>query len=207
MIEENTILKSEFYSELYREDSNETFPAESTDHCLITHEPLTDHYQTLTCGHKFNYVPLYKYIYNYKYTYGIYAPKFRVDAYKCPYCRCIQTELIPYIPIGDIIETLGVNVEELYTKRSITCMYTYCNNTKQCLKSFLRQLSPSTFYCATHFHKMQQSPQVDTIVPKCTYIFVKGKSKGEQCRSSVISDMLCKKHLHTNNKSPLPPPI
>ena len=28
--------------------------------CLITNEPLTIHYITLPCHHKFNYIPLYK---------------------------------------------------------------------------------------------------------------------------------------------------
>jgi hypothetical protein len=210
------ITSDAFYSELYRDDD----PTENTlddnkNVCLISHEVLSEHYQTLTCGHTFNYIPLYSYIYNYKYTYGRYGPKFKVSEFKCPYCRCVQYNLIPYIPIGDIIETFGVNVDVMFKIRDISCMYVSKKNI-QCSKNLLRQRSPTEFYCLSHFDKNQRKkdiqlikPTVSVITPidyeSCKYVFVKGKCKGTSCGGFVVSDLLCKKHLHTlKPKIPLP---
>jgi hypothetical protein len=74
-----------------------------TELCLISGEPFEEDYITLSCGHKFNYIPLYNSIYS-KYRKGkmdeegimmgsmakLYVPKM-----ECPYCR----KNIPYIEL------------------------------------------------------------------------------------------------------------
>jgi hypothetical protein len=194
-----------FYSELYKDDDETENIPDNKNVCLITHEVLSEHYQTLTCGHTFNYIPLYSYIYNYKYTYGRYGPKFKVSEFKCPYCRCIQYDLIPYIPIGDVIEIFGVNAEEMFRIRDTPCMYVSRKNV-QCSKNKLRQMSPSEFYCLSHFNKIQRKRELQLLQPisiitpvhseTCKYVFVKGNCKGEFCGGFVVSDLLCKKHFN-----------
>ena len=51
----------DFFNELKQMTSASTAPTESTaPRCLITDEPLRRDHITLQCGHRFNYVPLFK---------------------------------------------------------------------------------------------------------------------------------------------------
>lgn len=65
--------------------------------CLITKEPLQQTYITLSCKHKFNYDAIYREIYkqkiikNYKE-----IQKLKKNHIKCPYCRNVQTLLLPH---------------------------------------------------------------------------------------------------------------
>jgi hypothetical protein len=62
--------------------------------CLITNEPLTNHYVTLKCKHTFNYEPLLFDIIAYKKIYL--STNLNINHIKCPYCRQIQITKIPY---------------------------------------------------------------------------------------------------------------
>lgn len=99
-----------FYDELYKSLDDSDDENEQKDNiCQITGEPLTSRFVTMECGHKFNYKPLFKEIYNQKYNYCTYTVdsldnknkfKFKVsgkDYYlKCPYCREIQFTILPF---------------------------------------------------------------------------------------------------------------
>jgi len=99
-----------FYDELYKSLDDSDDENEKQDNlCQITGEPLTSRFVTMECGHKFNYKPLFKEIYNQKYNYCTYTIdsldnknkfKFKVsgkDYYlKCPYCREIQFTILPF---------------------------------------------------------------------------------------------------------------
>ena len=59
----------DFYSELYKSldiEENEHKTIEDLNMCLITNSPLESNHIQLTCGHKFNYIPLYFDIKNHK---------------------------------------------------------------------------------------------------------------------------------------------
>jgi len=71
-IENNIDFYKELYISLY-EDVDKTdhvdVVANEDDNikmCLISNLPLKDYYVQLNCGHKFNYEPLYKDIFNHK---------------------------------------------------------------------------------------------------------------------------------------------
>ena len=78
----------DFKSELQKED-------EEGEKCLISGLPLKDPVK-LTCGHVFNYEPIFKDVFNQKVN-----PQFKnnaplkVDNFRCPYCRKIQKKLLP----------------------------------------------------------------------------------------------------------------
>ena len=76
----------DFYSELNKKETDE----EDNKKWMISHKPLTYNSVTLSCGHTYNYLPLYN-EYNTKHTSGI-------NNLKCPYCRTINDKLMPYIP-------------------------------------------------------------------------------------------------------------
>jgi hypothetical protein len=78
----------DFKSELQKED-------EEGEKCLISGLPLKDPVK-LSCGHVFNYEPIFKDVFNQKVN-----PQFKnntplkVDHFRCPYCRKIQKKLLP----------------------------------------------------------------------------------------------------------------
>lgn len=90
--------------------------------CRITDQPLTDKYVTLECNHKFNYDALHKEICKQKYVFKTYDNEHlkKKERYlllksgkdyfiRCPYCRHIQFEVIPYYEELGIEEKYGVN--------------------------------------------------------------------------------------------------
>lgn len=79
------------------------------DICLISYEKLEKNYITLDCGHKFNYINLYKELVNQK-TKKILDNKYlKINEIKCPYCRKITPKLIPYYKYYDLKCIKGVN--------------------------------------------------------------------------------------------------
>ena len=93
----------DFYAELYKslddDDSKNTNDINENNLCLISKQPLTDKFVELVCGHKFNYVPLYKDITNHKLKFNnmeALQGRLKKTQIRCPYCRKIQNKLLPY---------------------------------------------------------------------------------------------------------------
>ena len=88
----------DFYKELNC-SSTET-NSNNTDYdniCLISNEILCDKYVTMECGHKFNYIPLYKDLFKQKYYTNVLEDiKLKMNQIRCPYCRNVTTSLIPF---------------------------------------------------------------------------------------------------------------
>jgi hypothetical protein len=152
-----------FFSSLHSDiDTLDTLPSDQI--CLISQVPLEEHFQTLTCGHSFNYIPLYKYIYHCttQVEYNNTMLTFPYIAFKCPYCREVQHKLIPYIPLEGVSEIYGVNTHKRYIRRKTTCMYVSLTN-QRCKSRFLREFSPNTYYCRDHYmikqHQYSLGPQ------------------------------------------------
>jgi hypothetical protein len=82
-----------------------------TNICLITKEKLEPNHITLSCNHKFNYVPLYNEVVNQKNKQNnIYEiAKLSSNQIKCPYCRAITNKLLPYIAYPLVKVTKNVN--------------------------------------------------------------------------------------------------
>lgn len=67
LLEDGTILN--FMEEIYKENTNmeiEMSQTQENSFCLISNDLLNETAVQLKCGHKFNYVPLYKDIVNHK---------------------------------------------------------------------------------------------------------------------------------------------
>lgn len=102
----------DFYSLLNKCDDVNRNINETENECLISFEPLKDKYVTLQCGHKFNYIPLFKYIYALKTTPNNFIIKSHcLHPYqiRCPYCRFVQNELLDYEPDLIAEKIYGVN--------------------------------------------------------------------------------------------------
>ena len=116
-----------FYEELYKSldesDTNDNNTnSKEEEVCQITGLPLVDRCVTLECSHKFNYSAIYTEICKQKYIFKSYNTdiltksdyqKFKdaqVDYFiKCPYCRSIQFEILPYYADSEYELKYGIN--------------------------------------------------------------------------------------------------
>jgi hypothetical protein len=140
----------DFYSAIYENNIEEEQEQNIDNICLITGEPLGNHYQTLQCNHKFNYIPLYLYVKQSKYKFNYLEQNpLKITQLKCPYCRNVQNELLPYIEEFDFPKIPGVNhLDEQY--KSFLGRCEYVNSKKiQCSSNRVYLLN-NRCYCYTH---------------------------------------------------------
>ena len=118
----------DFYKELYESldnNSDDENKEEQKKVCLITGSELTDKFVTLDCSHTFNYNSLYTEVCKQKFEFNSYTSdvlsntdfrKMResnIDYYiKCPYCRKIQFNLLPYYEELQLPKKYGVNTTD-----------------------------------------------------------------------------------------------
>lgn len=98
----------DFFSELYK-SLNEVPVEDESNICLITKEPLIENFVTLQCGHKFNYIPLYKDLVNFKKKHSYSERSIKPNELRCPYCRKIHVGLLPYYEDLSLNKAHGVN--------------------------------------------------------------------------------------------------
>lgn len=173
-------------NKLFFDILNESNEHDENDICLISHETKDDTYLKLKCGHGFNYEHIFKEIVNQKKNYNKYSNNYlKVYQIKCPYCRNVQTGLLPQR--NNFSKIYGVNSPIKYIEYENTCKYVYKygkNKDKMCK-------IPCEFdYCNKHISKPKQSI---TYQNKCKYIFKRGIRKGEVCDANCENDY-CKKH-------------
>jgi pyruvate/2-oxoglutarate dehydrogenase complex dihydrolipoamide acyltransferase (E2) component len=80
--------------------------------CPISNTPLETYFFTFECGHKFNYAPLFKDIYNHKKKYNFMEGvrgHLNMNQIRCPFCRKKQNGLLPYYSELPFEKVHGVN--------------------------------------------------------------------------------------------------
>ena len=143
-----------FFSELKKEldlPKEEVNSKENKEYCLITHEPLDINNISLSCGHKFNYVPLYNEVINQKnYSYNVLETTgLSLNQIKCPYCRTITDKLLPYIEHSAITHKWGVNHPLKYCMKLHSCQWLkQGNKNNPCGKD--AYISEFGTYCCNH---------------------------------------------------------
>ena len=95
------------------QDINENDTSENNKSiCLITSMPLEKNFVQLKCKHTFNYIALFKDIYNSKFKINPLnstVSQYPSNKIKCPYCRNIQTQLLPYYEELEMPLVYGIN--------------------------------------------------------------------------------------------------
>lgn len=124
----------DFYKELYGSLSEDKLvnDDENVQLCLITNLPLQDRYVKLKCGHNFNYDPLYKDISNHKKKFNNMEPiktKLKYNQIRCPYCRSVQDDLLPYYDDLPYPKEHGVNY---FDTNKINNYYGCIGSSNQC---------------------------------------------------------------------------
>ena len=170
--------------------------------CLITNESLMNNYVTMSCGHKFNYVPLINELINQKKNPNHYEiTRLKSFQLKCPYCRTIQKGTIPYYSNVYEEKIKGVNWPPSRM---------FCNNTCGALfKSGKRKGEICGKRCVGEFcnrhnkikskSKMKDKNVAIKKVVRCVQILKTGKRKGLPCNAicrgeDCIKHKLCKRH-------------
>ena len=153
----------DFFSELYKSLDDETKCESDINLCLITNQPLIDKFVELTCGHKFNYIPLFNDIYNHKKKFNLMEGKstsLKVNEIRCPYCRKKQIGVLPYYEDLFLEKTNGVN---FYDETEISC--NNCSN--------------QTFY----------NGKCEFIITPPPHISVNSNIKSYKCSSSYVTKL------------------
>jgi hypothetical protein len=129
----------DFFKELLKSEDNKALTStnnvlennnNNNNICLITCELLTDKFIVMDCGHKFNYVPLYKDIYNHKKKYNRMesgGQQSKINEIRCPYCRNIQKGVLPYYEELGLEKVHGVNTIISETKPKDDYIYKKCD--------------------------------------------------------------------------------
>lgn len=110
-----------FYDELNKMlDEEESDTNNIVDNsCLISGQILDKYHFKMDCGHKFNYEPLFKEIIIQKFIFKTYFGGFTNEErkklngskifIKCPYCRSIQVDILPYYEELGLSKIYGIN--------------------------------------------------------------------------------------------------
>lgn len=195
----------DFYTLLYETISNDSdcnLDNDDLSLCLITNEPLEEHYITLYCGHSFNYESLYREIIQQKRKKSSNEIRhLRLHEIKCPYCRNIQRGILPPNPLFESL--YGVNTPEELSMFTEKCSYVFhagprkglaCN--KLCLKQYCN-------ICDNVIKKREKKKKAKHDGLLCKAILQSGKRKGLSCGNTVKHDSLCGRHSKiclTNNE-------
>lgn len=165
--------------------------------CLITNEPLNAFHVKLACGHTFNYEPLYQEVLRQKGRMGMhnYFEKIGTCQIKCPYCRSMTNQLLPYIgnsPHPTIKRLVGVNAPATMCMPGTPCGAGKC--TANAFYEYAEKM-----YCYRHYQiamKPKPNPASNaTAVTRCIAENQSGKNKGNRCKLNAShGSTLCKTH-------------
>jgi hypothetical protein len=151
----------DFYSELNNSGEINTIISPTENVCLISKESLNDNFITLPCKHTFNYIPLYKEIILQKIS-GNSLETSRLSPYqiRCPYCRLIVNNLLPYIPLNNVEKITCVNYPLNKCMKHLDCEQKLKNG-YFCSKSAYK--INGKIYCEQHWVKIKEKNEKKVI--------------------------------------------
>ena len=188
--------------------------------CLISKEPLHPNHITLTCNHKFNYIPIYKEVlYQKTKSNTLYeVTKLNPNQLKCPYCRTITNKLLPFIPYPSVKLAKNIHSSDHNCIPATKCSHiikkrdgdTYCET--KCHKNALYYEAENLLFCPTHYKqyvaknscipslkvKNKKTVEVSSDKPRCIAVLKSGINVGKPCSSFISTDgsQFCKRHSH-----------
>jgi hypothetical protein len=140
--------------------SENTIVSDNTSNiCLITKEKLEPNHITLSCNHKFNYVPLYNEVVNQKNKQNnMYeTTKLSANQIKCPYCRVLTNKLLPYIayPSVKLIKNVNSYITYSYNNNPDYFLHapkcSYDNTKNPCQKYGVYYENENVLLCPQHY--------------------------------------------------------
>jgi hypothetical protein len=169
----------DFYAELYKSlDENKVTNNDGSDNdnsCLITNLPLTENYVKLSCGHRFNYVPLFKdLVVRKNKSAAMDTQILHANEIRCPYCRNKESTLLPYYENMGVDKVHGVNfIDESKILAKTKCASSYfsgiCNYSDgalSCQHTYVTTFENGKDYCYTHVRFLERKALKDKILKK-----------------------------------------
>lgn len=181
--------------------------------CLLTKEPLQHVHIVLACGHKFNYIPLYREVIAQK-TIGLSSTGYytshslKRNEIKCPYCRNVQDKLLPYLECDGVKKMVNVNYPTKLSMTSQLCMYSAnlhskkSKNSTSCKENAIACRN-GIYVCKKHYdacsnahieHVELNTVSLTPSPSKCGVILRYGKNKGKPC----LNPSSCRLHKNKN---------
>ena len=123
------------------------------DLCLIGRVELTKSHIILVCNHKFNYIPLFDDIVKQKKIRRFNNNDLEVNQFRCPYCRIIHNEILPYIPTEKKEKLIGINYpHSCRMKHHIMCEWVGTKGSTKGIKCKNdANYIGGTSYCSNHY--------------------------------------------------------
>jgi hypothetical protein len=201
------MLESDFFSQVksmmssmsrnHDDDAGDSKIEHEDTCCLLTKDPLHYIHIVLECGHKFNYVPIYREIIAQK-TSGLSyytSNSLKKNEIKCPYCRNVQGKLLPYLEYDGVKKIHSVNYPAKMSMTSQPCTYfatgLHLKKTKKnaSCKEHAIDYHNGAYVCKKHYELSISTPPINTVVEssstalssKCGVILRYGKNKGNPC--------------------------
>lgn len=193
-----------FFEELLKDISKEN-KVTNIETCLISDEPLVEPIIVLECGHKFNYEPLKNEVIRQKHFSNINAIcKLNQKQIKCPYCRHVQSNLLPYFDNEE--KLLGVNYPEKYCMNIYTCGYVFKSGKKKgerCNKGCNKEMCKQHMKMKLVKDKKEQVKDTKTYCKAIIKTGVRAKKMGKNahCLNKPKKDGYCMLHYNHYNKS------
>lgn len=157
----------DFFAELNKDGDDsggEVAMLPTGDVCLITNAPLHKDCIQLDCGHKFNYIPLYREIIHQKCArisqnmivggstkgsamvlnqrHALETARLKNNQIRCPYCRQNTDQLLPYYPYNNVRQTLHVNHPPHFTMPRKRCTHGVSHELCESMKQRQTKSSP-----------------------------------------------------------------
>ena len=162
-----------------------TLVNDKKDKCLICDEQLQNNYITLDCNHKFNFVELYNEVVEQKTKKILDNSRLKINELKCPYCRTITPELLPYLKYYNSKLIRGVNHPADLTMKLFECEYV--KNSKICGKNACT--TKYGIFCNNHLkYNLNEETILDTINPTIfkTYKNMSVKNLKDELRKNKL---------------------
>ena len=190
--------KLDFYNIL--NDVNDKQKINENNLCKITDDKLEDNYIELSCGHKFNYLSLYnevKYQKTNKYALSYDLTKLNINQIKCPYCRSITNNILPYFKYYNVDMIRGVTFPYKYCMQINSCEYILKSSNRVCNSPACK--TPYGIFCNNHYNISMKKSENNSI-EKMTVIELKNILKKNNCKvSGKKSELISRINEAKNN--------
>jgi len=169
-------------------------------YCLISDLPLINGYITLPCSHSFNYYAIFHDVIKQKKYNYLENVKLKYNQLKCPYCRCLHNNILPYYKINNIKKIYGVNTPESVSFKFHECKYCFTSGKKKgtiCSKNAM--ITDVGLFCNQHLpvnNKKEKEP-----LEKLKVIELKDILRKNGCKVGGTKSILIERiKLEKNNK-------
>ena len=175
---------------LFDDDNNDSSLRKE---CLITRQEIIDEI-IMKCNHSFEYDAVLKHLL---------ATQCRYDYHKCPYCRKIFPDFIPYYQTANSKENTGEELlnsinKSIFKKNNyITCSYCFVSgkNKGKCCGKTGHKFNEGN-YCFAHYKQVTKNKSKNSVIFSQKQQCCKILKNGNQCKLNCFNKEtgLCKRH-------------